>query len=249
MKTYALIGQRLGHSFSQRYFSHLFSHLGLSDHSYILHEMPSLEGLRQWVEQEEILGMNITVPYKQAIIPLLDRLDATAAAIGAVNCVGREGNLLVGYNTDAPAFLASLKPLLSPALRQGIALVMGSGGAARAISHALKQIGIEHFIVSRTPSNGQISYSEARQRLLCRRPHVLLINATPVGMYPNTTQCPWPWTEYPGEGGLAYDLTYNPSPTLFLSQAAAAGTTIKDGLEMLHLQADQSWAIWEKQGK
>ena len=243
---YALIGQHLGHSYSQRHFQALFARPGLRAHTYTLCEMPSLDGLRRWVAEEGIDGFNITVPYKQEAIPLLDELDAEARAIGAVNCVSVEHGRLVGHNTDAPAFLASLTPLLTPAQRQAEALVMGTGGAARAVSYALTRAGIRHRMVSRTPSEGQLTYAEARQVVTARTGALLMINATPVGMTPEPDRCPWPWNEYPGAGCLAYDLVYNPSPTLFLSRAAAAGMATKDGLEMLRRQADLSWQLWQK---
>ncbi|MBR1766508.1 MAG: hypothetical protein IJ745_05660, partial [Bacteroidales bacterium] len=173
MKRFGLIGRRLGHSYSERYFGEKFAALHLTDHSYRLFELPSLDGLRQWVRQEGLLGFNVTIPYKQEIITHLDALDPEAAAISAVNCVTVEnGHRLVGHNTDAPAFRLSLSPSApSPSLRPSNpdaqspspdflfsipgsqstaqALILGTGGAARAVSHALAQMGVDHWMVSR----------------------------------------------------------------------------------------------------
>ena len=243
--TYALIGYPLGHSSSQRYFTHRFASLGLASHRYLLHETATLAGLRQWIQHEHIAGFNVTAPFKREIIFHLDRLSPTAQAIGAVNCVSIENGLLIGHNTDAQAFFDTLTPLQLSHNVQHNALVLGTGGAALAISHALNQLGIPSCLVSRTPSRGQLSYAQAHQFLLHQRSGLLLINATPVGMPPLTDYSPWPYPDFPDSDGLAYDLIYNPSPTRFLQQAQAAGTPIHDGLAMLLLQAEHSWSIWQ----
>lgn len=245
MKNYALIGRRLSHSYSQRHFEELFLRLGLTDHSYTLHEMESLDSLRRWVADEQINGFNVTVPFKQTIIPLLDELSPEAKAIGAVNCVVVNDGRLIGHNTDAPAFRQTIQ---NSAFKIQHSFILGTGGAARAVAYALGQLGIPYAFVSRTPENHEntIGYSQL-STLNFQRP-TLIVNATPVGMYPNTDRTPFPLptTHCPLPTLFLYDLTYNPSPTLLMRQATALGAKTKDGLEMLYLQADLSWQIWQQ---
>ena len=240
MRHYGLIGRRLGHSLSQE----LFEAQGFKDASYGLYEMESLDRLRQWVEQEHINGFNVTIPYKQEILPLLDAVDDTAAEIGAVNCVSVEDGRLIGHNTDAPAFKETLaeRP-------HGAALILGTGGAAQAVAYALRQLGTEYKFVSRHPErhDNAISYEEATSLLRnipCRVS--TLINATPVGMYPNNGNTPLPLStlHFPLSTLLVYDLIYNPSQTLLMREAAACGAKVKNGLDMLRKQAELSWRIW-----
>lgn len=234
---YALIGKHLGHSWSQRWFEAMFAREGLKGHAYTLHEMSSLDRLREWVAEEHICGFNVTIPYKQAILPMLDALSPEADAIGAVNCVVVSGKRLVGHNTDAPAFAHTLAQK-NPGTA---ALILGTGGAARAVAFALETLGIKHQLVSRHPSGDAIGYTEAASR---PRGFDILVNATPVGMWPNVDATPWP---YETKGfRLVYDLIYNPSPTLLMQQAAAAGVTVMDGLAMLHRQAELSWQLWQQ---
>ena len=276
MKHFALIGRTLTHSLSKEYFD--AQHF--ADADYTLCPMPSLDGLRRWVQHNGICGFNVTVPYKQAIIPHLDALSPEALSIGAVNCVTLEGGRLVGHNTDAPAFRQSLQTLLNTLhLAPDSAFILGTGGAAHAVAYALGQLGIAHRFVSRTPGQhpGAIGYSDLPA--LITRPSIIA-NATPVGMYPDVDSTPLAafsgqWavgsgqlsvgsslsgsSPKLGEGDpsaarveecvspfpvLVYDLVYNPSPTRLLREAAALGAQTKDGLEMLHLQAELSWHLW-----
>jgi shikimate dehydrogenase len=254
MRKFALIGKKLGHSYSQRWFEELFVRKGLQDHSYDLVEMPSLDGLREWVQREGICGFNVTVPYKQAIIPLLDELDETAAAIGAVNCVTVEEGRLVGHNADAPAFQLTVNNLQLTGDRE--AFILGTGGAARAVAYALGQLGIKYTFVSRHPEkhpdleSNIIGYS---QFSIFNFQFSILINATPVGMYPAVDATPLDLLPrqpnssfFTLHSSLVYDLIYNPSPTRLLREAALLGATTKDGLEMLHLQAEMSWALFRR---
>ena len=235
MRRYGLIGEKLGHSLSQE----LFEAQGFKDARYGLYEMESLDGLRQWVEQEHINGFNVTIPYKQEIIPLLDAVDDTAAEIGAVNCVSVENGRLVGHNTDAPAFMATfVEPF------HGTALLLGTGGAARAVAYALRQLSVDYVFVSRHPEAATmkpvIGYDEITPD------YSMIINATPVGMYPDTESTPInlsPLTSHLSPC-LVYDLIYNPSPTLLMRQAGLLGARVKNGLEMLKRQAELSWQIW-----
>lgn len=238
MRKFGLIGKRLGHSLSQE----LFEAQGFKDAGYGLYEMASLDGLRRWVEAEGISGFNVTIPYKQTILPLLDAVDDMAAEIGAVNCVSVVHGLLVGHNTDAPAFMATLAG--EPSL--GKALILGTGGAARAVAYALDQMGVEHVFASRKPQTADVEPVIGYEDITAD--YDTIVNATPVGMYPETGRTPLNLSSSvaPLSGVTFYDLVYNPSPTLLLRQAAERGACTKDGLEMLHLQADMSWHFWEK---
>lgn len=241
-----LIGKSLSHSFSKDYFEKRFEVESLQGCSYGLFEMPSLEGLRNQVETFSLDGFNVTIPYKVEILPLLDSIDPVAAQVGAVNTVKvdrtYDGALhLCGYNTDAPAFLDTIRPLLAPHHRQ--ALILGTGGASKAVAWALQQLGIKHLFVSRTPDGKPqtIGYDDPQLR---DQSNTIIVNTTPVGMYPDCNASPWPYPNLLTPSHLCYDLVYNPSPTLFLKHALGKGAATKDGLGMLHRQADLAWQIW-----
>lgn len=243
MKRYGLIGKKLSHSWSQRWFEAMFEREGILDTEYKAYELPTTNNLRRWVSDYHIDGFNVTIPYKEAVIPHLDRLDDEATAIGAVNCVEVHNGLLIGHNTDAPAFLTTLESKLSS--RHKAALVLGTGGASKAVCYALQRAGIEYQLVSRTPSvhPGAIGYGQAG---LLAKSYQIIINATPIGMYPNVDDTPWPYVHLLDENHLCYDLIYNPSPTRFLREAAARGAIAIGGLAMLERQAELSWTIWAK---
>lgn len=240
-----LIGHPLGHSFSPRLFASLFEQDGIADGSYRLFDLTPRQltayDLRQLVDSQRLSGFNVTVPYKEAVVTLLDTLDEMAARIGAVNTVKVERGILKGYNTDAPAFADTLKPLLRPHHRR--ALILGSGGAAKAAACALRELGVEYSLVSRTPhGDNMIGYDEAYRRAgQC----LLIVNATPVGMHPHDDLSPWAEPQLLTPQHLCYDLVYNPSPTRFLREAAAMGATTIGGLAMLERQATLSWKIWK----
>lgn len=244
MPNYGLIGRNLAHSFSQRYFEQKFKALGLQGYSYSLFEMDSLQGLKELLLQHLIDGFNVTIPFKETIIPLLDSIDPVAAEIGAVNTVEvsrlTNGNLrLHGRNTDAPAFQETLQPLLMPWHTH--ALILGTGGASKAVAWALQQLGISYHWVSRHPhGENQIGYPAAYSKAAS---YFLIVNTTPVGMFPHTDKTPWEHPELLTEKHLCYDLIYNPAPTLFLQQAARQGATVRDGLTMLHRQADLAFPL------
>ena len=246
-KHFGLIGRLLSHSFSKKYFEEKFSLLGMNGYSYELIELDNLEGLRDMVESFHLSGFNVTIPYKQVIMPLLDDIDPDAAEIGAVNTVSvrRNGRTskLCGHNTDAPAFLATLQPYLKPHHKE--ALILGTGGAAQAVAWALRRCSIDYHFVSRTPERqeGTISYEEAAR---LADSTTVIINATPVGMFPYTEVSAWPFPDLLTRRHLCYDLIYNPSPTLFLRNAEKSGATTIGGLAMLHMQADLSWEIWSR---
>lgn len=245
-----LIGQKLSHSFSKQYFLEKY---GIATYSLI--ELTTLSELHSAISRLHLDGFNVTIPYKREIIPLLNDIDPIAKEIGAVNTVvvkrihrqdsqsqnKTEQIRLIGYNTDAPAFLETLQSHIEP--HHNKALILGTGGASLAVSWALRQQGIEYRFVSRTPHGTFISYDTARE-LLKNDDFSIIINATPVGMYPNCEASPWPFPELLNRHHLCYDLIYNPSPTLFLKEAESRGAKTLNGLAMLHLQADLALKIW-----
>ena len=246
MKTFGLIGFPLSHSFSARYFTEKFLREGIADCRFQLFPLEHIGGFSRLIdEQSSLCGLNVTIPYKQQIIPFLHTMDAAAAEIGAVNCIAfsrTHGMLrLKGYNTDAYGFESSLVPLLKPWHQQ--ALIFGNGGAATAVKYVLQKLNISYRVVSRTP--GDLTYGELDRSFM--ESHTLLINTTPLGMHPDTEKCPDIPYQYMGEKHLAYDLIYNPAETRFLHTAAARGSVIKNGLEMLYLQAEKSWYIWNRE--
>lgn len=241
MKKYGLLGKTLGHSYSKRYFDEKFALEGLTDCAYGIYERPSLEGIREWIGKEGLCGLNVTIPYKEEIIPYLDRISPEAEAIGAVNVVRIEADgTLSGFNTDAPAFAETLKPLLKPWHRE--ALVLGTGGASKAVTFALQTLGIKPYLVSRK-GEPWLSYSEAYEKAAST---FLIVNTTPLGMFPNVDQTPWLNTRNLSPRHLCYDLVYNPEKTQFLLEAELAGSTVQNGLPMLFRQADLAWDIWQE---
>lgn len=242
MPHFALIGKPLTHSFSKRYFENKFRRERLMDYTYEAIELDSLYGIRETMMQKGISGLNVTIPYKEAIIPYLDEISEEAKAIGAVNLVkvlpdGR----WKGYNTDAPAFADTLVPLLQPWHTE--ALVLGTGGASKAVCYALKRLNIKVQLVSRD-KEGCLSYKEAFESAKSR---FVIVNCTPVGMFPHIEQTPWLGTDPLSARHLCYDLIYNPGETLFMVQAEQKGAHVKNGLEMLERQAELGWQIWHNQ--
>lgn len=245
MRTFGLIGFPLSHSFSKKFFTEKFEKEKIPDCIYELFPMEKVElVLSLLADNESLCGFNITIPHKVSIIPYLDQVDIAAAEIGAVNCV-RVSRVdgkwsLKGFNTDAYGFAESLKPLLKSNHRK--ALIFGNGGAAKAVKYVLQTLEIPFQVVSRKGGVNEISYQEVTPAVL--QGHQLLINTTPLGMSPHTDTAPAIPYDALGEGHLAYDLVYNPLETLFLSKAKTQGATVKNGLEMLYLQAERSWEIW-----
>lgn len=238
MKKYGLIGHPLTHSFSESYFQEKFYKEGIQNCEYKAYPLTSLNGFRGWVIKENLSGLNVTIPYKEAIIPFLDELTAEAKAIGAVNTLQVLEGKLIGHNTDCIGFNKSLAPLLKTAIND--ALILGSGGASKAISYSLQKMGIHHQIVSRKKS--EVSYSDLTPSII--KEHLLIINATPLGTHPNIEQYPAIPYDSLTEKHLLYDLVYNPAESLFLTYGRAKKCQIKNGLEMLHIQAEESWKIW-----
>lgn len=237
-----LIGKSLTHSFSKRYFEDKFDNLQLKGFNYSNFELASIEGFPQLIASEPKLnGLNVTIPYKQSIIPYLAHISEEAKSIGAVNTIKIKNGQLLGYNTDAYGFIKSLEPLL--ASHHTKALLLGSGGASKAVAYSLSRLGIEHLTVSRTPNENDIDYAQA-SRLL--GDYALIINCTPLGTFPNVNEMPPLDIESLNEKSLVYDLIYNPNETLLLTRASQKGARIKNGYEMLVLQAEKAWSIWNE---
>lgn len=247
MKQLGLIGYPLGHSFSKKYYLDKFRREGIHGVHYDLYPLEHIsEFPALYQDNPDFSGANVTIPYKQEVIPYLDQLAEEAAAIGAVNCIRIErpnpGSkpLLTGFNTDAFGFENSLTPLLTA--HQDRALIFGNGGATKAVAYVLKKRNIPFDIVSRTPCSSQLAYDDLTESVIASRR--LLINCTPLGTHPQVDQCP----PIPYQGitreHLLYDLIYNPEETLFLKQGRTNGARTKNGYQMLVLQAEKNWEIW-----
>lgn len=246
-QAYGLIGYPLEHSFSERFFTEKFAREGIHNAVYRLHPLPDLSGFRDLLHNTPGLrGLNVTIPHKVTVVSLLDELDDTARVIGAVNTIAIDAQgRTKGYNTDAFGFLESLFRWIPDIPQRPLpALVFGSGGASRAVRYGLDQLGISHTLVSRKPEKEGIDYA-ALPEWLSAHPDALLINTTPVGMYPDAAAClPLPWAMV-GSGHFVYDLIYNPAETLLLQRARRQGASVKNGLDMLILQAERAWHIWQ----
>lgn len=240
---YGLVGRTLGHSFSRSYFTEKFEREGI-DASYVNIEIPDISAITGIVATRGLAGFNVTVPYKQAIMPLLTAgLDPSARAVGAVNVVRvlPDGRMR-GYNTDAPAFLASLRGLLAARPLPRRALVLGTGGASRAVVAALRSMRIEPLLVSRTAGRADLTYADLTPAVVADC--LLVVNTTPLGMWPRCDEAPPIPYDALSPAHACFDLVYNPDPTLFMRLAAARGAAVRSGLEMLRLQAEGSWKIW-----
>lgn len=245
MRKFGLIGYPLSHSFSKKFFAEKFNKERITDCEYELYPIENIDMFVKLLsDNPEMWGVNVTIPYKVQVLPFLDELDEASAEIGAVNCIliGRKNAelWLTGYNTDAYGFEESLKPLLEVHHRK--ALVFGDGGAAKAIKYVLGKLGIPFLVVTRKPSADSILYAEVNEELL--REHTILINTTPLGTSPEVDTCPEIPYQFLTDRHIGYDLVYNPEETRFLRQIKEKGGKIKNGLEMLHLQAIRSWEIW-----
>ncbi|MCQ2277306.1 MAG: shikimate dehydrogenase [Bacteroidales bacterium] len=243
MRLYGLIGRKLGHSFSKRYFEAKFAAENRSDCRYELFELPDISNLRDFIcNHPDLQGLNVTIPYKQSVMALLDAVDPEAEQVGAVNTIRvfrDNGNVeLVGFNTDVEGFRLSLAGKRIPSR----ALVLGTGGAAAAVAHVLRQWDVPFRQVSRHPENDEISYLQVSDSVLQDYPFV--INCTPSGMYPAVEEKPQLPYEVLTSNSFLYDLVYNPEKTLFLKEGEKRGAQIQNGMEMLRLQAEASWKIW-----
>jgi len=249
MKIYGLIGKTLQHSFSARYFSEKFKTDKISDSQYLNFELKNLAGeLPQLKKNPNILGLNITIPYKTEIIPFLDELTDECQEVNACNCVKIDNGKWIGHNTDIAGFEKSFIPLLKPTHKK--ALVLGTGGASKAVVFVLEKLSIDFLKVSRKKeeSSSIISYHEINEAMM--KEFQIVINTTPVGTSPNVDECPELPYQFITNHHYFFDLVYNPPKTLFLSRAEKHGASIENGDKMLAIQAEESWKIWtEKVGQ
>lgn len=244
MKNFGLIGKTLKHSFSQKFFTDKWIREGVDEHQYHLYEMETIEEFPLLISKtENLVGLNVTIPYKEEVIPYLDRLDQSAERIGAVNVIKIENEELIGYNSDYYGFKASLEQWMGNDAQNAGAIVLGTGGASKAVYAALEDLQIGYTKVSRTSSEEAVSYEEAKLENLVLL-NQLIINTTPLGMYPKVETFPDIDYDMIGPQHYMYDLVYNPEMTAFMQKGQDLGAKVKHGLEMLHLQAEKSWEIW-----
>lgn len=242
-KIFGLLGKNISYSFSRGYFSEKFKNLNLKKHEYMNFDIQNIQEFSSIIkETENLKGMNVTIPYKEEIIPFLNKLDKTAKKIGAVNTIKftKRGNLK-GYNSDVVGFENSILPLLKKHHKK--ALILGTGGASKAIAYALKRNSIKYKFVSRNPEKKkEISYQSLTQEII--EEFTIIINSTPLGTSPDIELCPNIPYQFINKNHLLYDLIYNPEVSTFLSKGNKNGAITKNGLEMLELQAEESWRIW-----
>jgi len=242
MAKYGLIGKNIGYSFSMAFFSTKFEQENRKD-TYQNFDIESIDLLQSVLESENgIKGLNVTIPFKESVIPILDRLDKEAEKIGAVNTIKilKDGRL-AGYNTDHYGFAQSLASFLP--LEEKTALILGSGGSSKAIKYVLDAMDFDYKIVSRTPDEHMLSYKDLNRELM--EQHCLIINCTPVGTFPDVTDCPNIPYQHITSKHLLFDLIYNPRETEFLKRGFAQGARVSNGLKMLEYQAKKAWSIWK----
>ncbi|MBS1654471.1 MAG: shikimate dehydrogenase [Bacteroidetes bacterium] len=240
MRSFGLIGYPLSHSFSKKYFTEKFEKENLADCRYENYSIASIELLHDILGHQELEGLNITIPYKERVIPFLTHLSEEVKQIGACNCIKIKDGKLWGFNTDVKGFEQSLKRKLKPSHIN--ALVLGTGGASKAIAYVLNKLGITFQFVSRSATTGMLQYNQLSEKIIGQ--HSLIINTSPVGTYPDINECPD--IPYNGitSGHLLFDVVYNPAKSLFLQKGELKGAAIINGYEMLLIQADESWKIW-----
>jgi shikimate dehydrogenase len=244
MDKYGLIGHPLGHSFSISYFNEKFQNENI-DAEYLNFDIPSIDGLFEVLAlNPELKGLNVTIPYKEKVLSFLDSISPEARAIGAVNVIRVEHKgsdvRLKGFNSDVIGFTKSIEPMLEKCHKK--ALILGTGGASKAVDFGLRSIGLETVFVSRYERPGTIQYGSVTAEVV--KEYNVIVNCTPVGMFPRTDQCPQLPYEALDEHNILYDLLYNPDETLFMYKGRKQGATVKNGLEMLLLQAFASWEFW-----
>jgi shikimate dehydrogenase len=244
MKRYGLIGRTLKHSFSKTYFTRKFEENRIADCVYDNFELQTIDefpGL--FAAYPDIKGLNVTIPYKEEVLPYLTSMNEVVQEIGACNCIKVEKGNITGYNTDVVGFRNSLEPKLKPYHQK--ALVLGTGGAAKAIRYVLKELGIAYKMVSRQKSGADLSYEEVSEDILAQ--YHLIINTTPLGMYPNMDASPSIPYQFITPNHFLYDIVYNPEKTKFLQEGEKRGAQICNGYEMLIGQAEESWRIWSEE--
>ena len=239
---YGLIGKNISYSFSRGYFTAFFKEKGLSSYTYENFDLPRIELLPALLKANPAIeGLSVTIPYKEAIIPFLDRLEGEARVIGAVNTIKLTNTGLIGYNTDAYGFQRSLEPYLKKWHTK--ALILGTGGASKAIAFVLNSLGIPLQFVSRNAKRNQLGYADLNQEIM--RAHPIIINCSPVGTFPAIDEKPAIPYEFITADHLLYDLVYNPEKTAFLKEGESRGAAICNGLPMLQYQAEKAWSIWQ----
>jgi shikimate dehydrogenase len=243
-KKFGLIGKKVGHSFSKTFFDEKFFRDGLRDYHYDLYALGEIGELKKLLKDTpELCGLNVTIPYKEQVIKLLNEVDETAKKVGAVNVIKIQNKKLIGYNTDCEAFLETLQRWL-PVGGTYKAVILGTGGSSKAVKVALKKLNIRFEMVSREAGNVEHTYDSLKSNPAVLENSNLIINTTPLGMTPDTESFPPIPYEKLTSNHFVYDLIYNPARTMFLQKAEMKGAHIKNGLEMLHEQAEKSWAIW-----
>ena len=243
MRKFGLIGFPLGHSFSKKYFTEKFSREGIQGCQFELYPIPRIQEFTQLFASEPSLeGLSVTIPYKEQVIPYLDGLDPACAQIGAVNCIRIRDGKKIGFNTDYLGFKQSLQSWLGSEIPN--ALVLGTGGASKAVQQALRDLGVSFRIVSRSQQEGQLTYAELKERPQWLASHPLIINTSPVGTYPQVEDMPNIPLEQLNAAHRVYDLVYNPSITRLMQECIARGGASKNGQDMLELQAEAAWSIW-----
>lgn len=239
MDRYGLVGKNIGYSFSGKYFSEKFTSEKISA-EYLLFDIEDISELKKILKTPNLKGLNVTIPYKETVIPFLDEIDLEAKEIGAVNTIKIRNGLLTGYNTDVFGFVESISPLLENHHKK--ALVFGTGGASKAVVYGLEKLGIEFKIVSRKASENQLTYKGLSKEIL--QTHKIIVNCTPLGTFPEIDTFPDIPYRYIDESHLLFDLTYNPSLTKFLELGRKQGAKTENGLNMLKYQAEKAWGIW-----
>ena len=242
MRQFGLIGRNISYSFSKSYFADKFINENIVDAVYNVFDLKQIDEVEKVFATEGLVGFNVTIPYKQEIIPFLDELSPEAKAIGAVNTVLIKNGKRIGHNTDCYGFHHSILPLLDSHHKK--ALVLGNGGAAKAVFYILDELNIAYKIVSRTTLENQFTYDDLDEEIISQ--HQIIINCSPVGTFPNIENAPLLPYQFISEKHLLYDLIYNPPVTKFLENGQNNGAKIKNGHEMLVLQAEKAWKIWNK---
>ncbi|SHF60336.1 shikimate dehydrogenase [Salegentibacter echinorum] len=242
MRTFGLIGKNIDYSFSKSYFSTKFEKEKI-DAEYLNFDLRDIKEFRDVIKESlNLSGLNVTIPYKQEIITFLDEMSPEAKEIGAVNTIEVKGNKLIGHNTDYIGFSKSIKPFLRPEHKK--ALILGTGGASKAVEYAFQKLNIETKFVSRNSGKNKISYQELSKEIL--QEYTIIVNTTPLGTFPEVMDHPEIPFQFLNKKHLVYDLIYNPATTALLKQAAELGATTTNGLKMLELQAESAWEIWNQ---
>ncbi|MGC1240167.1 MAG: shikimate dehydrogenase [Chryseosolibacter sp.] len=243
-KIFGLIGQTVSHSFSKSYFDEKFFREGLRDHHYELFPLKNIDEIENLIQNTKgLTGLNVTIPYKEQVMDYLDEVDPAAKKIGAVNVIKIQNGKRKGFNTDMDAFHETVEKWL-PKDKKFNALILGTGGSSKSVQEALLKLKIAFKLVSREASRGNYTYKDLEKNPKIINDSNLIINTTPLGMHPNTNSMPPIDYELLTSDHYVYDLIYNPARTMFLQKAEMRGATAKNGLEMLHVQAEKSWSIW-----